>query len=177
MGLRAPRETTRRPSDDHPQLVRQRLAGTIYTHLGKFEDWCRVIGGILEAARIGGFLGNLDELYSGVDAESPEWEGFLSAWLDCYGITEQAPNQIEADLKANRHPALSEALPGDMSAALNDPRGSFAKRFGRALAKRVDRRYGDRKFRLIRGGSVGRTRCAGRMYRPASTPSARVQRV
>jgi hypothetical protein len=126
--------------------------------LGKFEDWCRVIGGILEAAGIGGFLGNLDALYSGVDAESPEWEGFLSAWLDCYGTTERATKQIKADLSLSTYGALFEALPGELADILADPRKSFERSLGWALRQRVDRRYGERKLRLVRGGNKAQTK-------------------
>jgi len=47
--------------------------------LGSFEQWTRTVGGILEHARVDGFLGNLDTLYETVDHESAEWAGFLSA--------------------------------------------------------------------------------------------------
>lgn len=35
--------------------------------IGSFEEWCRIVGGILEFAGISGFLGNLDELYKESD--------------------------------------------------------------------------------------------------------------
>jgi len=124
--------------------------------LGKFEDWCRVVGGILEAAGITGFLGNLDELYSNVDAEAGEWEAFLTAWFDVYGMTERTPSEIKVDLQAGTYSAMREALPGDLTATLTDPRASFERKLGRALAKRADRRYASRGLHLVRGGSSGR---------------------
>jgi hypothetical protein len=126
--------------------------------LGKFEDWCRVVGGILESAGIGGFLANLDALYHNVDAESPEWAAFLGAWFERYGSGEVTARRVEADLKGASPGALLDALPGELVAALTDPRSSFAHRLGRALAKRVERRYGDRKLRIARGGDTSQTR-------------------
>jgi hypothetical protein len=48
--------------------------------LGSFESWSRVVGGILDRARIGGFLGNLDELYEDADVENNIWREFVIAW-------------------------------------------------------------------------------------------------
>ena len=50
--------------------------------LGMYEPWTRVIGGILAAAGIPGFLGNLDHLYDDADEEGNAWRGFLSAWWE-----------------------------------------------------------------------------------------------
>jgi hypothetical protein len=124
--------------------------------LGKFEDWCRVIGGILESAGIRGFLGNLDSLYHNVDAESPEWTAFLTAWFERYGPAEMTAKRIEGDLKGADGGALLDALPGELASSLTDPRSSFSHRLGQALAKRVERRYGERKLRIVRGGNAAR---------------------
>lgn len=50
--------------------------------LGSFEPWSRVIGGILDRAGIGGFLGNLDQLYEDADVENNIWREFVSAWWE-----------------------------------------------------------------------------------------------
>ncbi len=50
--------------------------------LGMFEAWTRVIGGILQVARIEGFLDNLQNFYAHSDAESQAWRDFLGAWWD-----------------------------------------------------------------------------------------------
>ncbi len=137
--------------------------------LGKFEDWCRVVGGILEAAGVEGFLGNLDELYSNVDAEAGEWEAFLAAWFDAYGNAERSPAEIKTSLQTNTQPAMVEALPGDLADALNDQRTSFERKLGRALAKRADRRYGDRGLHLVRRGSTGRPKWRVEERKPGVT--------
>ncbi len=56
--------------------------------LGEFEDWSRVIGGILDVAGIPGFLGNLDEFYTASDVEGIETRAFLTLWRGQYGESE-----------------------------------------------------------------------------------------
>jgi hypothetical protein len=46
---------------------------------GTFEEWSRVVGAILQAAGIEGFLENEAEMKSRLDAQTPEVEGFLAA--------------------------------------------------------------------------------------------------
>jgi phage/plasmid primase-like uncharacterized protein len=50
--------------------------------LGGFEDWSRVIGGILEFSGITGFLKNASELYEASDAEAKIWRVFVAAWWE-----------------------------------------------------------------------------------------------
>ncbi|MBW6503262.1 hypothetical protein K0B90_03150 [bacterium] len=48
--------------------------------LGSYESWSHVIGGVLEHANVGGFLGNLEEFYEVADSEGHEWRVFTAAW-------------------------------------------------------------------------------------------------
>lgn len=48
--------------------------------LGSFESWAHVIGGILRAADVPGFLDNRDRLMDEANAERQELAGFLAAW-------------------------------------------------------------------------------------------------
>jgi hypothetical protein len=136
--------------------------------LGKFEAWCRVIGGVLEAAGINGFLANLDDLYASVDGEATEWEAFLTAWYATYNAGAVAPGDLKADLTNQKNPELNAALPSDLAAAFADPRGSFERRLGRALSKRAERRYGDDGLHLVRAGGKGRPRWAVESQKNAS---------
>jgi len=54
------------------------------TTLGSFEEWSRVLGGILEVAGVPGFLGNLAEFYEQTDTEGAAVRGFLRAWWDAH---------------------------------------------------------------------------------------------
>jgi putative DNA primase/helicase len=53
--------------------------------LGSYEDWRRVIGGILAHAGIEGFLTNLDALYERADSEGAAWRRFVGAWWAMHG--------------------------------------------------------------------------------------------
>ncbi len=53
--------------------------------LGMFEEWSKVIGGILETAEIPGFLGNLDNFYDQTDTEGAAIRTFVAAWWEHFG--------------------------------------------------------------------------------------------
>jgi hypothetical protein len=52
--------------------------------LGSFESWSAVIGGVLEVAGVGGFLGNTAEFYSSGDSETDAIGELLQAWWAKY---------------------------------------------------------------------------------------------
>jgi putative DNA primase/helicase len=54
--------------------------------LGSYEGWTVVIGGILEAAGIEGFLGNLEDFYEIADHEGTIWRGLVNAWAEKFGM-------------------------------------------------------------------------------------------
>jgi len=62
--------------------------------LGMFDDWAAVMGGILDANKIDGFLGNLRDFYSKADLTSDNWPEFLSVWWN----THQSDNVKSKDL-------------------------------------------------------------------------------
>jgi hypothetical protein len=47
-----------------------------------FEEWSRIMGGILDVAGIPGFLGNLTAFYDTSDTEGADARAFLSAWRE-----------------------------------------------------------------------------------------------
>jgi putative DNA primase/helicase len=53
--------------------------------VGSYEEWSRVIGGVLEVAGIEGFLANLDEFYEVSDIEGAIWREFIGEWWKKYG--------------------------------------------------------------------------------------------
>jgi len=55
---------------------------------GSFEGWSTVIGGILQAAGVPGFLGNDRELRNDADEEGNAIKAFLSAWWERFGESE-----------------------------------------------------------------------------------------
>jgi putative DNA primase/helicase len=64
--------------------------------IGGFESWARVIGGILDAAGIVGFMGNAEELYEQSDPTAAQWAAFVAEWWKQYqdapiGVKELSP--------------------------------------------------------------------------------------
>lgn len=53
--------------------------------LGSFENWSRVIGGILEHAGYAGFLGTQGELYDVADTDNESWRMFVEEWFRIHG--------------------------------------------------------------------------------------------
>jgi hypothetical protein len=59
-----------------------------------FEDWAKVMGGILQNAGINGFLGNLEEFYEESDADGAMWRAFVRAWCESFGTTEKTVAEL-----------------------------------------------------------------------------------
>lgn len=102
--------------------------------LGSFEHWAGVMGGILEVAGIGAFLGNQNELYENADVEGQAWREFTQAWWDEYG----SGTAHVADLVGlcEKHDLMVQTR-GDGAAR------SQQSRLGRALQSARDRVFGD----------------------------------
>ena len=111
--------------------------------LGSFESWQQVVGGILKAAGIDGFLSNRDELYHTADRESEEWRDFVEAWWERFA---------SRDVKASELRPLvteDELLPSLIASDRGEPTDrQVATRLGKALTNRHDRRIGDRFIRI-----------------------------
>ena len=120
--------------------------------LGSFEAWAEIVGGILAFAGIGGFLANLEELYSKADEGNAEWEAFLEEWWRQRGEDKIAVKDL-AKLIEDEKP-LQDALPGDLSEARDKGEGSFTRRLGKAIAKRAGTRYGEDGLHITEAGSV-----------------------
>ena len=123
--------------------------------MGNFTEWAEIIGGILGAAGIDGFLGNLDEMYSAADTEAIEWEVFLAAWHRRHGEDPVTVATL-AEQCGPRGP-LHEALPDDLAEALGKSSASFKAKLGRALGKRAGTRFGDQGVRVERAGQDTRS--------------------
>jgi hypothetical protein len=52
--------------------------------LGSYESWSEVVGGILSAAGIEGFLENMRKLHETADAETTTWFDFVEAWWELH---------------------------------------------------------------------------------------------
>jgi putative DNA primase/helicase len=111
--------------------------------LGSYEEWSAVLGGVLRAAGVEGFLGNIGRFYDAVDVETAAWRGFVGAWWERYqtaavgvaGLAELARETDHLDLGAG-----------------NDR--SQRVRFGKLLARQRDRVIGG--YRVVDAGTKQR---------------------
>jgi hypothetical protein len=116
------------------------------TPLGSLESWRRTMGGIFDAARMPGFLENLEDFRETSDEESAMWSAFLQRWVETYAGREvTGPELFEIarevlDLGAGTTRAQQTTL-------------------GRLLAHQRDRWYGDLRVQR-KGMSAGRRRWA-----------------
>lgn len=56
--------------------------------IGSYEDWSRVVGGILQAAGVEGFLANYGEFQTTANDEKLAWRAFTEKWFDRFGEEE-----------------------------------------------------------------------------------------
>jgi transcriptional regulator with XRE-family HTH domain len=72
--------------------------------LGSYEEWVKVVGGILKATGIDGFLENATMLYDQLDVERQAWVEFFNVWVEQYGAYDEASSSwgayVETDTGA-----------------------------------------------------------------------------
>jgi hypothetical protein len=110
--------------------------------LGSFENWSKVIGGVVELAGFEGFLGNLDELYEASDAEGEAWRTLIDKWWFEHGGNEVGV----ADLYKIVAPA--EGDPIDIYLGKDGER-SQKIRLGKMLQQVRDRQFSGK--RIVKG--------------------------
>jgi len=123
--------------------------------LGGFEEWARVIGGILTVSGWTAWLANLRTWRRASDTHGEDLRALVEAWDERYGTAEVA---VEALLKIAEEAALFGA---QLARAASD-RARVAL-FGRVLARHVDAPVAGHVIRSSRS-------CAGRLYRLVSPP-------
>ena len=80
--------------------------------------------------------------------KGPEWEGFLSAWVEVIGESAKTCQEVAAILRDN--PEFAATLPDNLRDVLKDPEKSFERTLGRALARKEKRPYGENNLALQR---------------------------
>lgn len=101
--------------------------------LGSYEDFCSVVGNILEFMGIKGFLANLTAMYDVMDKDTPQWEAFLETWREVIGDVPVTVKELIK--KLDDFEELSNSLPDNL--ATRDER-NYSRRLGNALAKRAE---------------------------------------
>jgi putative DNA primase/helicase len=115
------------------------------TLLGSYESYCRIVGGILCAADIGEFLGDLSAEQHRCDDETTEWLAFVTAWYEHFGNSEVGAEGLDKEVLAPNPEMLSLALCGTSS-----QRGRRIK-LGQELRKRRDSVLGGHRLRVSDG--------------------------
>ena len=99
--------------------------------IGSFEDWSKVVGGILTTAGISGFLANRSELYDQAEADGDTFRGFVEVWWDRFGGKRVSTGELFTLAKESR-------LLGEFRGGRSDQGARVA--FGLAIAAMRDRR-------------------------------------
>jgi hypothetical protein len=127
--------------------------------LGNFEEWTRIVGGILENANAGDFLGNLRQSYDQSEEGEADWETFLHAWNESLGAEKITTGDLARKLAEDPFRALREALPEArlIESFEKDKPGSFSRKLGRALVGKADVCFGSRNLHLVQVGKDNRS--------------------
>jgi len=121
--------------------------------LGSYDEWVKIVGGILKFAGISGFLENIDAFYERTDDESLQWEDFLMGVRRHYGKHSFTTKVLHNRLKEDDN--LRGCLPDSLSDAFDNPKKSFERVLGKALAQKEDVHHGKRQIRIKRAGMDG----------------------
>jgi len=113
---------------------------------GGFEEWVRVIGGILSHLGLSGFLGNREEVYAQVDEAHAGWPAFLEALRTEFGEKAFTSKEIVRRLDDAGSP-LRDMLPENLSDG-----DLTAKKLGEAIKRRVEMRFSPEGLRIERTG-------------------------
>lgn len=122
--------------------------------LASFEQWSDVVGGVMEAAGIEGFLANRDEVYLQADQESAEWRSFVDAWWEEHGSAAVKAAEILSLLTEGEHLATLVT-----SGRTNDEK-SLKIKLGKALRLRRERVIGNYRLR-----EAGQDRTGAKLFR------------
>jgi hypothetical protein len=100
--------------------------------LGSYESYCLIIGGILQAAGIAGFLANIQADQRHSDDESVEWDAFVGLWRELFGNSVVGAEELDKEMLSQNPELLAITL-----ASAGSQRGRRIK-LGQELRKRRD---------------------------------------
>ncbi len=124
-------------------------------NLGGYEDYCRVVGGVLTFMGVSGFLDNLAAMYDEADIDTPQWEAFLETWHSVLG--DKAITAAELVGWINDNEELRAALPdtiADIDEEIRKGKSNPLKNPTRCLGNALARKKG---VRFPNGYSVIKT--------------------
>lgn len=103
---------------------------------GSYEAWARLVGGVLEASGVGGFLENVEDFRAQWTPETSDWHDFVAAWWAKFGGQWVTAGQLWMDV------AVLGDYFDELGARVTDP----AKSLGRLLVGRRDRVYAGKRI-------------------------------
>jgi hypothetical protein len=119
--------------------------------LGGFSPWAEIVAGVTAHAGVAGVLGNIDAFHEAADAEAAEWEAFLTAIGEVTGGREFTAAQLTSYMDTVDSP-IRATLPTTLADAWGT--GSFSKRLGRDLVRRLGRHYGHEAWSVRSPGAT-----------------------
>jgi putative DNA primase/helicase len=110
--------------------------------LGSYENYCRILGGILQSAGVEGFLQDLQSDQSRGDEFNIEWMAFIAAWRDRFGAQRVSTGDLDKEVLA-----LNPEMLGLTLLTTASERGRRVK-IGQELRKRRDAVMGEWRIRV-----------------------------
>jgi hypothetical protein len=130
--------------------------------LGSYESFAQVMGGILEAAGIPGFLENATDFFDRADDTEAEWHLFVAAWVKEFG---DAPKQSKHLYSLARKEKL---LPSFVTSTDDErEQDKERKRFGHVLKAKLGACYAG--YKITDAGKNSRD--GTRLYKLLSQPT------
>lgn len=105
--------------------------------MGGFDEWVKVLGGILSYAGITGFLGNTEAMYAEADIEGVQWANFMNLWHEVLSEIEVTTGELIKEMLKEGNSAFYDALP----ASIDRETSKISRSLGNNLSKRSDRRF------------------------------------
>ncbi len=115
--------------------------------IDSFEEWSRIVGGVLEHAEIPDFLANYDKMVLEGDSADAEWEIFLQAARWILGFETFTTKDFV--LRVQWADAAKEMLPEDLQESF---RKGNIHAIGKVFYKRCGIPYGETRIKLVRVG-------------------------
>ena len=116
-----------------------------------FHGWQSTIGGMLQGAKVEGFLNNLAELHDAADPEQDRWHGLLCSWQDKFGSNPVRTQDLWLSLEdyGQRH-----ELPATLAESLGSAHDDSARKTRLANKLRLiqGRRFGHQGIRVEKAG-------------------------
>lgn len=126
-----------------------RPEGSAGRSMGTYTSWAKAVSGVLDHVGVRDFLVNLEAFHASADADAQAWEAFLTSWATELHDRPLTVAEIERWMKGPDS-FMRDVLPSDLAVHWDTPK--FALHFGRAVAKKAGRHYGDDGLHLVKCG-------------------------